>query len=691
MIKEILKGNNIPLKSENQSKKKTDSMKGNTKRINSVLNDFISFRKINFKKKNIKPYLFEKTNSVKIFISTKKKNNSYKEINNKKKNNSLTNSSISIERNNRNKARKNTKENNTYTIKKKKDISTELSNLNSVNFEKSILLEKTINKVEKISDKYLKNHFNINLNNKKFDEEENQNVNGSINKKIYLRNLKFDNQMFISNLEQEFEIRFLKKKIKKLKNTNLSLKVKLDNIMEKNYLLESDTLKEQKKRKQIINSSIDMFKNNINNKDEYEEEYNFKNLLLNLMDLKYNYENIYLNNNFLSSIEQLFILSNIFNDNDNKNNNDCNNIYYNIKNLIRLKTKYINDIKQYNILKIENKKYYNYLLSLGKNLNINNLEELEKFLKNIKSSNDNEMRKIIKMKNVLFDDNKSNKRKNNINSSVDNVKNNRKSGINYNYADLQKYFIENNNRYYYRNNNNSAKVSNIDIRGGKKNAIFGCLTEKTNHRFFLNDRNDDIGNKTCKNENTNYYAKKRGKIITTKFNSIGNNLKKVKRIKSNINKENDNNNDNDNDNDNNLLYFSYKNKMKNIPPSNNRPIKKLELKKINNEIYVSTNNLTCYNDNKFERKNNRINYYKIDPINNKLNNSTDIKFIGIPDNINEKLKQKGKIGNNQLYDKQKNKRTNNYISNINIKKKTFKLKNGSLKTVKNYGTMHINK
>ena len=51
MIKEILKGNNIPIKSENQSKKKTDSMKGNTKRINSVLNDFISFRKINFKKK----------------------------------------------------------------------------------------------------------------------------------------------------------------------------------------------------------------------------------------------------------------------------------------------------------------------------------------------------------------------------------------------------------------------------------------------------------------------------------------------------------------------------------------------------------------------------------------------------------------------------------------------------------------
>ena len=76
------------------------------------------------------------------------------------------------------------------------------------------------------------------------------------------------------------------------------------------------------------------------------------------------------------------------------------------------------------------------------------------------------------MKNVLFDENTLKKRKININSSVDNIQNQKRYNINFNYPDLQKYFIDNNKRYYFRNNN-SAKVSNIDIRTiGKKIIIF---------------------------------------------------------------------------------------------------------------------------------------------------------------------------------------------------------------------------
>ena len=691
MIKEILKGNNNPLKTENKSKKKTASMKGKSKRINSVLNDFITFRKIDPKKK-AEPYLFEKTNSVKIIINKKKQINNYKQLDNINKNENLAESNNSIKRNIRNGLKIKDKEIKSYTVKRRKDISSsKISNLNSVNFDESRnFLEKSINRTEKISDKYL----NDNIYNKLCSVEENEN---GCNKKKRIFAKKSDNNnyndnlLFINNLEQEFEIRILKKKIKKLKDINTSLKLKIDNLMEKNYLLESDTLKEQKKRANIILSSLNIVKS-MNSKDELNEEYDFKKLISNLMDLKYNYENTYLNNNFLSSVQTLFKLSHIFIDNKNRNNNDSNNAYYNIKNIIRLKNKYINDIKQYNILKIENKKCYNYLFSLGRSLNLKNLDELEMLLKKIKSSNDNQIRKIIKMKNVLFDENIINKRKININSSVDNIKNQKRYNINFNYTDLQKYFIDNNkNRQYFRNNK-SAKLSNMDIKraGNKNNNLSSCLTEKTKHNFNVNNGNRIFENKTCiiinnNNNQINYYNNKRLKIFNKKNNNIENNIRKNERIKTNnniyLNKEN-------NDNENNYLYYSYKNKAMNIP-YNSRTYKQLEDKRQNNKMYISTNHIYSYNDKTYEPKiNNRINNYSIIQLNNKLNKSIDIRFLGLPDNSNnEALYQRrnySKDENNQLYGNDKKQNYNNI--NINFKKKTFNIKN-----IKNYEPIQLKK
>ena len=214
MIKEILKGNNNPLKTENQSKKKTAaSMKRKSKRINSVLNDFITFRKINPKKKT-KPYLFEKTNSVKIIINKKKPKINYKQIDNLNKKNSLVDSNnSSIKRNIKNGIKRKNNENKSYTVQRTKDLlSWEMSNLNSVNFdERRSFLEKTLNRTEKISNKYLNDH----IYNKLYHEEENEN--GCKKKKrIFAKNNDNDNNndnlKFINNLEQEFEIRILKKK-----------------------------------------------------------------------------------------------------------------------------------------------------------------------------------------------------------------------------------------------------------------------------------------------------------------------------------------------------------------------------------------------------------------------------------------------------------------------------------------------
>ena len=313
MIKEILKGNNIPFKEQNHTKNNSQLIKVRKKRINSVLNDFIKFKKTNlnhFSKQN----LFEKTNSMKIFLNNKNHNNSYKKLNDIKKMKNLAKYRISNIRTNINKI----KNNNSYSLKRNKDISRDISsNINYYfNFD-----EKTIsadNSLYKSSNKNKKIYFGIGKvkNGKGSDKK----------KKINLQNIKYDNELFINNLEQEFEIICLKKKLQKLKNNNESLKQELNNIIEKNDRLEKNTKKEQNKREKIICDIIYIF-NNYENKIDFEEKSKFKNLLLNLMEIKYNYEKIKLKNQFFDNAGQLLILAKIFNDNKIINKNGINDIY----------------------------------------------------------------------------------------------------------------------------------------------------------------------------------------------------------------------------------------------------------------------------------------------------------------------------------------------------------------------------
>ena len=313
MIKEILKGNNIPFKEQNHTKNNSQLIKVRKKRINSVLNDFIKFKKTNlnhFSKQN----LFEKTNSMKIFLNNKNHNNSYKKLNDIKKMKNLAKYRISNIRTNINKI----KNNNSYSLKRNKDISRDISsNINYYfNFD-----EKTIsadNSLYKSSNKNKKIYFGIGKvkNGKGSDKK----------KKIKLQNIKYDNELFINNLEQEFEIICLKKKLQKLKNNNESLKQELNNIIEKNDRLEKNTKKEQNKREKII-CDIIYISNNYENKIDFEEKSKFKNLLLNLMEIKYNYEKIKLKNQFFDNAGQLLILAKIFNDNKIINKNGINDIY----------------------------------------------------------------------------------------------------------------------------------------------------------------------------------------------------------------------------------------------------------------------------------------------------------------------------------------------------------------------------
>ena len=246
MIKEILKGNNIPIKTDLKFSKKSSKEITNNKnrRINSVLYNFIKYKKIYLKKKSIKN-IFEKANSAKAIINKNKPNES------DNKNNSSSNSKLFKKNNNSNIIKLNKRNNNTFTVKRKNKISREIStNINSLNFEeKKILTENYRNKSN-----------NIILEYDKFDGDDwkNQYQNGCLTQKHkYAKDFKiskssFNSKLLLNNLEQEFEIRCLKKKIKNLKDNRKLLIEELNDIKKKNNRLNNKIIQDENRRKEII-------------------------------------------------------------------------------------------------------------------------------------------------------------------------------------------------------------------------------------------------------------------------------------------------------------------------------------------------------------------------------------------------------------------------------------------------------
>ena len=639
MIKEILKGN-IKV-----SKEETLNLKnGKNKRINSVLCNFDLFKNIKLKKKSL-PSQLEKVNSLKIIHS----NNA-----SKIRHNNLTQANTS----NNSKNKRNNKILNSYSLKRKKNKTKDFTNMKSfidqINSSENLLNITNINRNEK----YFRNNYGIG----EIDEEENEN--GQKKKKIYINNIKYGNNLYNNNYEKELEIRHLKNKLEELKNKNISLNQKLGYILEQNRIIENKTIKEQNKRKDIICSLIEI-NNNIFNKSEYENKSSFKNLLFNLMDLKYKYENSFLKNDFLSNIDTLFSLTNILN--ENKSLTGTNNIFNVIQKLIQFKSNYIDNIKKYKILQIANQKYYNYILMLLKKLNLNDLNSLHDYLVLIKSSNDEEIRKINRMKNVLYaEENKSIKRQKKINSSVDylTTSNRRNFSINFNYADLQKYFIKHNrNKKSYSNGRN--------------------LTFKNESNNYLENNSEKGKN----NQRINNESFKEDKTFKKKINFIGKDIEKIKRFKTNIiymNKLKQKGIELEKEKENNSLYYPPKNKIKNIP--HNYFLKKKILMKNNkyeNSMNVSRN-FTLNEEKPLNKRNyNRINKYSNNILQNKLNNSTNINSFNVQKYFKKNRKLKQNINENSK-NINKSERYNDYNNNIKIKKKSLNLRIPSLKSIQNY-------
>ena len=640
MIKEILKGNINASKEESLNIKKRKN-----KRINSVLYNFDLFKRINLKKKSL-PSQFEKVNSLKII---------HKNNDSKIKNNNLT----QVNTSNNSKNKRNNKIFNSYSLKRKKNKTKDFTNMKSfndqINSSENLLNITNINRNEK----YFRNNYGIG------DIDEDEDENGQKTKKINISNLRYGNNLYNNNYEKELEIRQLKNKLEKLKKKNISLNQKLGYIIEQNNIIEKKTIKEQNKRKDIICSLIDI-NNNIFNKNDYQNESSFKNLLFNLMDLKYKYGNAFLKNDFLSNLDILFSLSNILN--ENKNLNGTNNILNIIQKLIQFKGNYIDNIKKYKILQITNQKYYNYIMILLKKLNLNDLNSLHDYLVLIKSSNDEEIKKINRMKNVLYaDENNSIKRQKKFNSSVDylTTSNRRNFSINFNYVDLQKYFIKHN-----RNKKSYSNGRNLTLKNEKINYL---------------DKNEEKGDI----QRINNESFKGDKTFKKKINFIGKDIEKIKRFKTNIiymNKLKQKGIDleKEKEKENNSLYYPPKNKIKNIP--HNYFLKKKILMKNNkyeNSMNVSRN-FTLNDENPLNKRNyNRINKYSHNTFKNKLNNSTNINSFNVQKYFKKNIKLKQNINENSK-NINKSERNNDYNNNIKIKKKSLNLRIPSLKSIKNY-------
>ena len=299
-----------------------------------------------------------------------------------------------------------------------------------------------INTKEKILSKFFKDTFenkNYMINNYQKDNKnddihnnirtlskKNKISRNNINK--FKNNKRFNKSYIIKNnpkinlekeLNYDLEIRLFRKKQKELQKMNNKLKVKIFNIKneQNRYLQKSE-------KEKIISKIIEIYKSYIDNKldalyisndilsDEFPSKQYFKNMLLNIIDWIYDYENKLMK-------EQLFLaLKSILNKDIN------NNIIKEINLLIQKKidlNNSINEIKYYTEQEQNYQKYFSYLL---KKFNFQNLEQLGKFLKGYFIGLNEETREIKRLNSMILQHYESNRK--NTSSDKNYITNNEK-------------------------------------------------------------------------------------------------------------------------------------------------------------------------------------------------------------------------------------------------------------------------
>ena len=132
------------------------------------------------------------------------------------------------------------------------------------------------------------------------------------------------------------------------------------------------------------------------------------------MDLNYNYENSVLINIFIQNLEQILHLINM--------NYDKDNIYSNIKNIIKIKNKALSGINKLKELISENEEYSELCNILYHNFGTEDLDIIYNSLIKIESNNEKDIKKIIKMRSILFGNDSSSSKRSIKNMSEDKLR-----------------------------------------------------------------------------------------------------------------------------------------------------------------------------------------------------------------------------------------------------------------------------
>jgi hypothetical protein len=369
--------------------------------------------------------------------------------------------------------------------------------------------------------------------------------------------------MDMGRLEYEFEIRHLKKRRNILKKSKKEFLEKIDKIKKRNEIIENKIAEDQKYEK-IINNLVVLFKkyflqnnqNGFNSIDSSSnrsknDEFSFKNIILNIMDIKYEFENNILFNKFKEGINEL--LDNTLFTKYNLDDLDDANIYDKVNGLINIKNNLDNTNTEYKYLFEQNNKYIIYINNLLNGLELSNFEELEAYIKGIFMNNIKENERMKQIKKALINDTSSNttekdnsKYQNtnqNINSTNHNVNQN-KNKLEKNYYKMKKMLIEKKNKqknqnkinYYMHNKRIDDFPHKIFNRTEKNDNLQNSINQTLNLNNFLN-KNKFNSNSNNYNRNNFYNS-----LLYKNYNR-NLPLHTFKNMKYKMNVENNKNND----------------------------------------------------------------------------------------------------------------------------------------------------
>ena len=228
------------------------------------------------------------------------------------------------------------------------------------------------------------------------------------------------------------------------------MKVKIFNIKneQNRYLQKSE-------KEKIISKVIEIYKSYIDNKldalyisndilsDKFPSKQYFKNMLLNIIDWIYDYENKLMKKQLFLALKSIL--------NKDINNNIIKEINLLIQKKIDLNNS-INEIKYYTEQEQNYQKYFSFLL---KKFNFQNLEQLGKFLKGYFIGLNEETREIKRLNSMILQNYESNRKK--TSSDKNYITNNEKLRV---------------KRFSFRKNNSEININSKNINIDKDYALY---------------------------------------------------------------------------------------------------------------------------------------------------------------------------------------------------------------------------